>query len=103
MVRALNKIATDCPRRQSALKKRCRETLGECERKGSRWDSSTSSAKKKNVCLVVFFFPHCVQDLSIFVVAEASVVRIGRMLAEVARSLRCPPPIGRGSVFGFDG
>ena len=28
MVRALTKIATDCPRKLGALKKRCRETLG---------------------------------------------------------------------------
>ena len=29
VVRALTKIAADCPRKQGALKKQCRETLGE--------------------------------------------------------------------------
>lgn len=29
MKRALDKIVKDCPRRQSGLKKQCRETLGE--------------------------------------------------------------------------
>lgn len=28
VVRAVTKIATDCPRKQGALKKQCRETLG---------------------------------------------------------------------------
>ena len=47
MVRALTKIATDCPRRQSVLKNECRETLGE-----RGLDSSFFCRKKW-----VLFFP----------------------------------------------
>lgn len=56
MVRALTKIVTDCPRRQSALKQQSRETLGERQRE---MDSSFFLAEES-----VMFLPHtacCVQ------------------------------------------
>lgn len=61
VVRALTKIATDCPRRQSILKKQCREALGERER-----ESGFVLFSRRVVCACCSFRTDvrsaCVQD-----------------------------------------
>lgn len=47
--RALTKIAQDCPRKHNALKKACRETLGESQADGQIEHNQRTSSKHLTV------------------------------------------------------